>query len=228
MVLDRGLDAGVGVGHDTAGHRPGNLAHEHQLPFRRTDDDGRALVLGARFGEVGGTAAPVVVLGIYHLAVDGEPVGVDVQRRHEHRELYAAAFEVLPLVGLLQGYHLAVGGRHHGVNRVAGEMAAGGAVEVHNQKEEHNRHQADGSGNPPKGLRQPRPQGDVDEQQPGGKDCQHMGAFAVYLYSHFSSLYSVSEVSGYQERGGSAGLSPHILKPERGKTAADFASKTQR
>ena len=118
-------------------HCAGNLAHEHYLAACGADGYGRTFVFGRRFRQIGGKEAAFVMAGEFHFAVNGKPVGVYVEYRHEYRHLNAAAFEIFRLVDFLHGHHSAVGARHHGIDGVAREVSAGRAEEVHHQQDEH-------------------------------------------------------------------------------------------
>ena len=172
----------MGIGDDTTRHRSGNLTHQHLLAVRGADDDGAALVLGARFGKICGQETARMMLDKGDLAVDGEPVGMHVENAHEHRQLEAAALQHLGLVNLLEGDYLAVGRRHNGAVGIAGIDAAGRAEKVN---DEHIQHAKDrGAHDGPDERPHPQPQGHVDGKYHQQQYHQNVCAFVMNLYSH--------------------------------------------
>ena len=71
---------------------------------------------------------------ILHLAIDGKPIGMHVQRRHKHRHLYGFVVKILVFVNFLACHNLSVDARHHGIVAVALEMAAWTAEKVDHQQ----------------------------------------------------------------------------------------------
>ncbi len=67
----------------------------------------------------------------FHLAVNGEPVGMDIGDAHEDRDHQALVVEILVLVDLLNDDNLTVGGSHDElVGVLGGEIAYRTAVEI--------------------------------------------------------------------------------------------------
>jgi hypothetical protein len=58
-----------------------------------------------------------------YFAINREPVSVNIENAHEHRQLYAVAFEIFRFVDLLEGHHRAIGTCDNGVGLVAVEKA---------------------------------------------------------------------------------------------------------
>ena len=65
-----------------------------------------------------------------HLAIDGEPVGMYVQRTHEDRDHQAFVVKVLVFLSLFYYHDLAVGRRNNQLIRVTVVIADRAAIEV--------------------------------------------------------------------------------------------------
>jgi hypothetical protein len=103
-----------------------------------------------------------MMTGIYHLAIDGKPVGMDVEHAHKHRQLHATAVEVLVLECFLKSHHGAVGCRNNGILSVTGEKTTGRTEKINHQKVKNRTYH--GTGYSPAYRTPPNPQGYVDKQ----------------------------------------------------------------
>ena len=74
----------------------------------------------------------VFVFYLLYLAVNGEPVGMNVEKTHEDRHHDAAIVEVSVFVHLFYYDYFPIGWRNHHFLRVAIEHAYGAAEEVNN------------------------------------------------------------------------------------------------
>ena len=117
-----------------------------------------------------------------HAAVDGKPVGVDVQDRHEDRQLQYAPLKHLGLVHFLECHDSAVDRRHHHIVAVTGEVAAGAVEKVEHQQVE------DGRDGREYGRYETytdeEPCQEIEHSQHEKQYDQNVGAFAVYLDFH--------------------------------------------
>lgn len=183
MIVDIGLVALTGVGDDASGHCSGDLTHGDAVAVG-LDADGAPLVVGARLGEVGGEEASAVMAHVFHGAVDGIPVGVDVERRHEDGEHDGLRVEVFTLVDLFDGDDVSVDGADHHVLSFPLVVAAGASEEI--EDEEVDDHGDDRENQRQRERRQEKPYRHVERQQHDGEEDKYVGAFAMYL--HFSIL----------------------------------------
>ena len=78
MVVNVGVFAGLGIGDYAPGHGAGHLAHRDAIALGSDDADRGAFVLSARFGKISGEKSAAVMLHVFHLSVDGKPVGVNI------------------------------------------------------------------------------------------------------------------------------------------------------
>ena len=84
VILYRGLIAGLRICDDAPRYRSGHLAHEYFLTVQSAYHDCAALVIGARFRQIGRIEPARVMTHELDGAVDRKPVGMYVENRHEH------------------------------------------------------------------------------------------------------------------------------------------------
>ena len=79
-----------------------------------------------------------MVLVVNDFALDGNPVGMHIKHRHEHRQLDAVAVQEFVFIDLLKGHYCAVNTRHNGgaVAVVSLEVAARQPEEIQYQQEQ--------------------------------------------------------------------------------------------
>ena len=152
------------------------------------------LVLRSGFGQPCLVVVAVEMLGRYDMSVNGKPVGVDIEQRHEDADHDAAVVEIVVLLHLLYDDNLAVCRRDNHAQSVVTlrELTDGATEEI----EHHGPHYAEDDGeNPERELcleRLPENHGDGDEDK--GAIDQGVCAFTVYAYLlyAFQFLYSLS------------------------------------
>ena len=130
MLVNIALLVRLGIGDDAAGHGSGYLAYQDILASGSGNHHVGMLIFLAGFGEPGLVVVAILVMNELYLAVDGEPVGMHVERTHEDGDHQALVVEILILLSLFHHYNLTVGRSHDQFLRIAVEVADGTTVEI--------------------------------------------------------------------------------------------------
>ena len=109
MLVDITLLIGLSIGDDATCHGSSYLAYQDVLTVGRSNHDVRMFVLLAGLGQPGLVVVAVLVVHELDLAIDREPVGMNIQRTHEDANHKTLVMEILILFGFLNNYNLAVG-----------------------------------------------------------------------------------------------------------------------
>lgn len=182
VLVDVAILALGGISHDTSCYGSGHLAHQYFLCVGCLDDDGRAFVLAAGFRQPGLMEVAVVMAHHLDVAIDGEPVGMDIGDTHEDGNHEPSVVEVLVLLHFLDDHHLAVGRRDHRVLRFAVEQADGTAEEVDDDGTEYRRDGANDVERPKISVTQQEEQQAVDHGIRTQSEYERIGSFAMQAY----------------------------------------------
>ena len=130
VLVDIAVFADTGIGDDASSHCASHLPRQYLRTVGCLDDDCTSLVLFARLGQPSFVEIAVVMADMLDGAVDGNPVGVDVEETHEDAHHDAAVVEIFCLFRLFHHDDLAVGRRQYESFRLALESADGTLEEV--------------------------------------------------------------------------------------------------
>ena len=120
----------LGIGDDTAGHGTSNLTAKDILALRCGDHHIGMLVLFACLGQPGFVEVAVEMFHEFHFPVNGEPVGMDVDKTHEYGNHQAAIMEVPVFIHFLYDHYLAVGRSYHHTFGIFLEFSYWATIEV--------------------------------------------------------------------------------------------------
>ena len=125
----------VGIADDAAGHGAGNLTDDNLLAVGEAQTHGGAFVEDAGFGIGSYEIIATVELIVFHHAVAGITVDMNIGAVHEDAYHDAFLLDVFFLHGLLDGHHGAVGRRDKSLG-VVGNNPSWNAEEHHHHDEE--------------------------------------------------------------------------------------------
>ena len=131
MLVDVAILALLGVCDDAAGNSSCYLTAEDVLAIGSGDHNVGMLVLLACLWQPRLVVVAVLVLDEFHLAVDGEPVGMHIPQTHKDTDHESLVMEILVLFDFLNHHDATVGRSYDDVLGVVGaKVADGAAIEV--------------------------------------------------------------------------------------------------
>ena len=140
MFVDKAVLSLLGVGNDAARHGSGNLSAEYLLAVRSGEQDVGMLVFLTGLRQPCFMIVAVKMSDELHLAVDREPVGMDIYNAHEDGNHQTAVMEIFILVNLLNDNNLSVGWCHDNILGILRrEMADRTTIEIHNKGISHSK-----------------------------------------------------------------------------------------
>lgn len=110
MLINSGFLTLLSVSDNAASHSTGHLTHRDTLPVVAEDTYCGALVLCTALRKIGRQKTTAMMTHILYRAVNREPIGMDIERRHKYRYLNGFALQIFRLEHLLHNHHLAIDG----------------------------------------------------------------------------------------------------------------------
>lgn len=167
------------VRHNSACHSTRHLTHRHPMPLRRDNSDSRSLVFRARFRKPCRIKPTAVMPHICNSSFYRHPIGMNVERRHEHGNLERLSAYEFRLLHSLNHHHFSIGGtHHHTLSRSfvhtcrTPEKVEYKTIHQHRQSRQHCREDP---------RRQKKPHRDVQRQQHYCQQYEDIRTFAVNL-----------------------------------------------
>ena len=129
VLIDVAFFAFFQISYYAPRHCSGNLAYQNVCAFGGGYDNGAPLVFGAGLGEPCCFEASIVVNNLAYYALDGNPVGVYVEKAHKDADHQAAVVEVFVFVNFLDNNDLTICRGNHNALCVITDKATYGALE---------------------------------------------------------------------------------------------------
>jgi len=130
MLVDVAVFFRLGVGNDAPCHGSGNLPAQNLRAAVGNEHHVGMLVFFACLRQPCLVEIAVLMMNELHLAVNGEPVGVYIEKAHEDTHHNPLVVEVCVFLNLFDYNHLAVGWSDHDIFRVSVEESLRTAEEI--------------------------------------------------------------------------------------------------